>query len=125
MYWNSSDRIARPFFVSVIIASVLMVSGCDLFGEDSDSGPEWVGNWEAVDAEPDSVEYPPDDARILFSITTDSIKTFIKSTGQGCDIDVVEVVNIDGNVVATREGGDDDQDETRLGIGKYLDHYSA
>jgi len=114
MNWNSPLCFVRSLLVCLLVTSALAIGGCDLFGSDSDP-PGWVGNWEAVDAKPDSVEYPPEDARILFSITQDSIKTFVKFMGQECDIDATEVVNVDGNVVTTQEeGDDDDQFRTRL-----------
>lgn len=89
-------------------------SGGDLFGSDSENAPAWVGNWEAVDVEPESVDFPRDDTRILFSISRDSIGSFTKVSGGTCQIPATEIVHIDDNVVTT-EQGDEDQDDTRLG----------
>jgi len=115
MHRTSSFRVARSLFVSILVGAVLLIAGCDVFGSDSNDAPAWVGNWEAVDAEPDTVEYPPDDARIFFSISTDSIKTYVKFVGQECSIESTEIVGVDGNVVTT-EDGETDETETRLEV---------
>lgn len=93
----------------------VLTGGCDTFGSDTTSNnePDWIGNWEGVDAKPDEREYPPEGTRILFTITTDSITTYLES-GLGCEIGSVPIVNVDDNVVTTIEDEDDaDPDTTK------------
>jgi len=54
-------------------------------------------------------------ARIFFSISTDSIKTYVKFVGQECSIESTAIVSVDGNVV-TAEDGETDETETRLEV---------
>lgn len=114
---QSADVLDHVLLLCLPLALGLTVTvaGCDLFGSDSDDKPGWVGNWEAVDAEPESVEYPPDGARIFFSIRTDTITTYSESTFQGntdCDIDSTEIDNTDGNVITTIEDEDEADPDT-------------
>lgn len=115
MHRISPFRVAPSLPASILVVATLLIAGCDVFGSESNDAPVWVGDWEVVDAKPDSVEYPPQDTRIFFSISTDSIKTYVKFVGQACSIETTEIVSVDGNVVTT-EGGETDETETRLDV---------
>lgn len=115
MHRNSLWREVRSLLPSVLVLATLLIAGCDIFGSESNSAPVWVGDWEVVDAKPDSVEYPPQDTRIFFSISTDSIETYVKFAGQACSIEATEIVSVDGNVVTTADV-ETDETETRLEV---------
>lgn len=112
MPWTSTPPYVRALLPGFLFTFALLIGGCDTFGSDPDGTPNWVGNWEVVDVEPDSEE-PPEDFRGLYSITEDKIETFTKSSNLGCRVDTTEITNVDGNVVTTKDD-DGDQNEARL-----------
>jgi hypothetical protein len=90
-------------FLFALLAATLLVGGCDVFGSsDSDSSPDWVGDWEIIEFAGETTE---DDR--YYSFTEESLTVVrepFQEDEEGCRILRWEIVNVEDDKVVLQLG---------------------